>query len=617
MKFYNLWALFFLILVPLLILLYFLKLKRPQLRIASTLLWQKVIEDLRVNSPFQRLKKSLLLLLQLILLLLLILSLARPWLKSRVDKDESIIVLLDTSASMQAKEPGGRTRLALAAKQISAMIDNLHHSNEMMLLTFAARARVVCSFTNNRKRLNQALAGIKPSECPTDVRAALRLAKSLAGARTHPRLLLFSDGSFSDPGKVELPMKIEYQKIGSSVPNLAITGMNVRRALHDPNKIEMFVGVQNFSDREFKGNMSVYLDDTLLDSKHFNLPAEKSLSQIFQATMPGGGILKVEFEVEDALKLDNRAFQVVRSPRLRRVLLVGKNAYYLEKALATEKNLTLTSISAAEYPEHADGGYMTVIWSNVAQPGVAPANNIYLGCCPKFEGLSADGLLPAPDIADWDNSHPVNRFIDFSNLLISETLKLNFPKDAKLIVTSSRGPIMGLLERDGRILLVSGFNIFKSNWPLQVSFVLFLHNCLNYFDARQAGAASANILVGGSLNTPAQKKPPRVKRPDGRVYEMARIAGGGYSFNDLERCGIYEILDLEDGELSTRKLAANLFSREESELIPVENPIAEQKMLTRVAASQRFNKEYFRQLLLVALVLLVLEWLIYHRRVFT
>ena len=67
--FLNPWALAFLGLVPILILLYFLKLKRPRIKIASTLLWQKVLEDVRVNSPFQRLKRSLLLLLPLSLLL--------------------------------------------------------------------------------------------------------------------------------------------------------------------------------------------------------------------------------------------------------------------------------------------------------------------------------------------------------------------------------------------------------------------------------------------------------------------------------------------------------------------------------------------------------------------
>ena len=64
--------------VPLLLLMYFLKLKRREQIVSSTLLWKRAVQDLQVNAPFQRLRRNILLLLQLLVLLAILLALAGP-----------------------------------------------------------------------------------------------------------------------------------------------------------------------------------------------------------------------------------------------------------------------------------------------------------------------------------------------------------------------------------------------------------------------------------------------------------------------------------------------------------------------------------------------------------
>ena len=54
---------------PLIVLLYFLKLRREPLEVPSTYLWARTVEDLHVNSIWQKLRRNLLLFLQLLLLL--------------------------------------------------------------------------------------------------------------------------------------------------------------------------------------------------------------------------------------------------------------------------------------------------------------------------------------------------------------------------------------------------------------------------------------------------------------------------------------------------------------------------------------------------------------------
>src|SRR5437016_10993163 len=106
------------IVIPSLLVLYFLKLRRREMAVSSTLLWKKAVQDLQVNAPFQRLRRNLLLFLQLLLLLALLLALSRPVSNYTPGAGKLSVILIDRSASMSAADqPGGTTRLDEAKRQ--------------------------------------------------------------------------------------------------------------------------------------------------------------------------------------------------------------------------------------------------------------------------------------------------------------------------------------------------------------------------------------------------------------------------------------------------------------------------------------------------------------------
>src|SRR5690606_32099669 len=105
---------------------YFLKLRRPRAEVPSLALWRQVMNDQRVNSPFQKFKRNLLLLFQLLLLLALTLAAAQPFVRGDAANADYVPVLIDQSASMAALDrQGGTSRLDEAKDEIRQLIDDL------------------------------------------------------------------------------------------------------------------------------------------------------------------------------------------------------------------------------------------------------------------------------------------------------------------------------------------------------------------------------------------------------------------------------------------------------------------------------------------------------------
>ena len=145
MSFFGFYALsgawLFALLAPL-VAFYFLKLKRPKLEIPSLVLWRQALTDQRVNSPFQRFKRNILLFLQIALLALVVLAAMQPFWRGQSTRVRRLPILIDCSASMAALDkPGGVSRLDAAKAEAEKLVDGMLPDQELCLISFSRTAR--------------------------------------------------------------------------------------------------------------------------------------------------------------------------------------------------------------------------------------------------------------------------------------------------------------------------------------------------------------------------------------------------------------------------------------------------------------------------------------------
>ena len=316
---------------PAIVLLYFLKLKRLPVSVPSTYLWSRTIEDLHVNSIWQRLRQSLLLFLQLLLILLAILACLRPGWRGAELSGDRFIFLIDTSASMSATDVPP-TRLDESKRRVIQLIDQMESGDVAMVISFSDRALVEQSFTDNRSLLRQKVNRIKATNHRSDLTEALRAASGLANpgrtsqsgtsdvqvAEALPATMyIYSDGGFASVPNFSLGnLEPKYIPIGAEAPqNLAVVAFTADRNPEKPGQAQAYARLQNSGGEETQVEVSLYLNDTLADASQVKVPANGEAGVQFDLQNVDDGVLRLELNHKDDLALDNRAHVALGIPR--------------------------------------------------------------------------------------------------------------------------------------------------------------------------------------------------------------------------------------------------------------------------------------------------------------
>ncbi|HLU39834.1 MAG TPA: VWA domain-containing protein, partial [Planctomycetota bacterium] len=605
----------FALLAPL-VLLYMLRLRRPPRRVPSLLLWRQTLQDERVNAPLRRLRRDASLLLQIALLALLALAATQPLFGSKA-VGASVVVLLDRSASMAARDAQGRSRLDLA-KERAAELFAAHGGAELALVSFAAGAELNAPFTGDRRAFTAALTGVEVEEVGGDLGSALRLAAALGSQRALREVILLTDGALDDVAGFDLPFPLRCETLPAAGPNLGIVRLAARReaggtwhvfaavaasapAGGAPPTARLRIEVEG----ELHAEIAVAPGPDVPERVEAQLPADAVASQ--DAAML---TLRLVPDGFDALAADDVACLALPPNRPLRVRLdEGLDAF--ARALAASDDVAL------------DGGPTPdlVIGKTPLGGELAAPVTLSVGAVPEALADVVEVVAEEGRVIDQDRLDPLLAHVELEDLVLLDDVRLRAEQTEAdveragftTLVHAARGPLLvrhraALGDQVAYGLL---FDPERSTLPYRIAFPVLVDNLLGI--ARDAvGLRDVPGARTGTLPPLAAAPGARValRGPDGARSELRAGDDGFVRGARAPRAGVWTI---EDG-VAPRRIGVGLLDLRESTLAaPEALAIGELSVETR-AAEAAVAGTLWQPLVACALLLACAEWWVYRRR---
>jgi hypothetical protein len=595
--------------LPVVVLFYLLKRKRAVKLVPSTVLWQKFLAETQASAPFQKLRKNWLLILQLLLLSILVFALARPYFAAKMKPAQLRIVILDASASMQSTDVSP-SRFEQARAQALKWVDSLAGSDQMVILQAGASTEVKQSATSSKAALRRALNSCQPSDSTTRLVPALRMAESLVRDQKDAQIHLFSDGAAAGLDEFEnKALPLVYHRVGQRSDNMGIIALDVRANPENARQRAIYVNIGNWSTNARSAELELLVDGRSLQRRPLSVPGGESSAQVLLADQARDGVFTLRLHAKDDLVADDQASIVSSLPKPVHVLLVTRGNRFLEKALRSTPNVLVTV--ATDLTDGAQAFDFVVLDQVV--PSAWPVGNVLALGIAQPVWFQRTVSLTAPPIVDWKSSHPLLRYAGFDNVQVAKSLAVNAPPWAVSLADAPEASLILAGELGRQRILWIGFDLLDSNWPLRVSFPIFVANAVEWLNP--ANTRGAQLLVKGgeafrfALAQPAQTA--SVTFPSGETKTLPVDARANeFVFAETYQQGVYHL------QVGTNQTAfcVNLLDAAESNTGPRDELKLGKYAKVSATVMQRANMELWRSIAACALIFLLFEWWFYHRR---
>jgi hypothetical protein len=249
----------------------------------------------------------------------------------------------------------------------------------------------------------------------------------------------------------------------------------------NPSRQLLFYQIKNFGTRAADVNVNINSDSGLIDAFHSSLESQKQEDRTVELSIQQPMRLKIQIQNEDAFPLDND-FVLLAKPAEAYSVKVELNDPFLMKALQALPSLRIV-----------DHGGINISGKSNPSAGIE--------------------FLPAPpnaiggEVIQWNNSHPVLRFVDAGLWHFSHVNVLKVPDDASILLETRSGPVGYAIENGTTRKVIFGFSLSDSNLNLRAGFPVFLQNALEWINSGTRETApiytSAELPLEGPIGKDA------------------------------------------------------------------------------------------------------------------
>ncbi|MFZ5354763.1 MAG: vWA domain-containing protein [Bacillota bacterium] len=600
MRFFAPWAFWFFSIIPPVIILYILKQKFEEREISSTYLWKQVLKDIDVNTPWQRLKRNILLLLQLLFVTLLVLALADPFVRLKGGYSPNVIIVIDNSGSMNALY-NDSTRLENAKRFAESEIRNLGRDAEVTVITCGKRPVIELAKTKDKEQAIARIRDIKSSRAAGSIADATSLVAAIAEQYNSYKAIFYTDSSFS-MGNI----KGEIVNLYSISENACIEYMS--HSITESG-LKLMVRVSNKSDRALYRELSIYGDDKLMDVVDVELMAGETKTLYFDNSDAGYRVLSAELSEEDQLADDNVIYDIIRAQSIKKVLLVTDKNVFIEKALLPVRGVELYKTNPGEkFSEEYD---LYIFDGNV--PEKLPLTGSLMLIDPPADNGIFDTAGETQGGEAVVKLHQLTRYTEGAAFYIDKTKLIEVPYWAHVIMEAGEKPVAAAGENKGRKTVVLAFNLHSSDFVLTPEFPIFMHNALEYLiDIEDAEKPVYTCGDAIEIAVKPNAQFVHIENPEGGRQDI-KLSYPLLPYENTDLQGIYRIIQKIDGQALESLFAVNFPISESDTAAEKELAEASDGININTGEDTVLGRRLQPIVILLVLLLAAAEWGVYVR----